>query len=126
MATTLSSQDKTEALLARSFARFDTVALGVGCGAALGLFLFLITARVVLSGAVIVNLGLLANYFPGYEISWLGSLEGLLYGFGVGFVGGWLFAFLHNTAIALFLYYLRFKVQLFSITDYVDIDHARP
>ena len=48
-------------------------------------------------------LRLLAHYFPGYDVSALGSVIGMAYGFLTGFVGGWSFAFLRNAAVLLLM-----------------------
>ena len=42
------------------------------------------------------HLRLLANYFPGYEVSWLGGLIGFGYGALVGGLIGWTIAVLYN------------------------------
>ena len=47
-------------------------------------------------GLVGLHLGLLANYFPGYRVSWTGSLIGLVYGALLGGVIGWCLAWIYN------------------------------
>ncbi len=42
------------------------------------------------------HLGLLANYFPGYEVTWTGSLVGFCYGALTGAVIGWTIASIYN------------------------------
>jgi hypothetical protein len=42
------------------------------------------------------HLGLLANYFPGYEVTWTGSLIGFCYGALTGAVIGWSIASIYN------------------------------
>jgi hypothetical protein len=46
---------------------------------------------------------LLNQYFLGYSVSMSGSMLVLVYGFVFGFVAGWGFAFLRNTAVFLFM-----------------------
>jgi hypothetical protein len=41
-------------------------------------------------------LNLIASIYPGYSISWSGSIVGLAYGFADGFVGLFLLAWLYN------------------------------
>ena len=41
-------------------------------------------------------LNLLASIYPGYKITYLGSIIGLIYGFIDGFVGCYIFAWLYN------------------------------
>ena len=65
------------------------------CG---GLGLFLATVWLLLQGGPRVgkHLGLLSNYFPGYSVSWPGSILGLLYGAIVGGVIGYSLAWIYN------------------------------
>ena len=65
------------------------------CG---GLGLFIATVWLLLRGGPNVgeHLGLLANYFPGYRVSWAGSLLGLVYGALVGAVVGYSVAWIYN------------------------------
>ena len=49
------------------------------------------------------NLSLLSQFIPGYSVTWLGGLVGLVYGFGTGFVFGFAFARARNTAMRLHL-----------------------
>ena len=43
------------------------------------------------------HLRLLANYFPGYEVTWTGGLVGFCYGALTGAVIGWSIASIYNT-----------------------------
>ncbi len=98
-----------DTVLARTFARVHTIALGISCGIMLGSGILLATAILVLKGGDHVgrNLVLLAQYFPGYSVTWGGSILGAAYGLGVGFVLGWLLGFLRNFAIAAYLHGIR-------------------
>ena len=91
--------------IAQAFPKLDRLSFGLSLGMASGLILFLITLILVLNGGAVVgpNLQLLNQYFPGYSVTALGSLLGLAYGFGTGFVGGWGFAFLRNTAVFFYM-----------------------
>src|SRR2546426_3858816 len=91
--------------LTRVFAKLDRVALGLSVGAAGGLGLFLATLFVGLGGGPLARplLGLLGQYFPGYTVTPSGTVVGLAYGFVVGFVGGWSFAFLRNACLFLWV-----------------------
>ena len=42
------------------------------------------------------HLGLLAQYFWGYRVSFLGSLVGFAWAFAVGFAAGWLVSRIYN------------------------------
>ena len=63
-----------------------------------GAGLFLATAWLLLRGGQSVgqNLGLLSNYFPGYNVTWGGAFVGLFYGALTGGVIGWALAWLYN------------------------------
>lgn len=68
-----------------------------------GALLFLITIWLVIRGptygqpTVGTHLGLLNHYFPGYEVTVMGSFIGLFYGALTGAVIGWIIAFVYNT-----------------------------
>ena len=83
--------------VAPAFAKLDRIALGVSVGTAFGLVMFLVTILALLdrTGAT-PNLGLLGQFFPGYTATWTGSIVGLVYGLGVGFLSGWIFALIRN------------------------------
>jgi len=94
-----------QTVVRQAFAKLDRVALGLSIGVTAGILLFLATLVLVLKAGDVVGprLGLLSQYFPGYSVTPTGAAVGLLYGFAVGFVGGWLFAGLRNTALFLYL-----------------------
>ena len=99
----LSAERLTE-ILREAFPKLDRVALGTAVGLTSGFSLLLATLFLVVKGGDVVgpNLALLAQYLPGYTVTAEGSLIGLLYGFVVGFVGGWTMAFLRNASVFLF------------------------
>ena len=81
-------------VLAKAFARIDAIALGASTGAVAGLAIWFGTAWLLVKGGAVVgpNLSLLAQYFPGFTVSWTGAAIGLLYGSAAGFAAGWLYA----------------------------------
>ncbi len=91
--------------LARVFAKLDRVAFGLSLGAVAGVVVCLMTLALVFKGGEVVgpNLQLLGQYFPGYRVSFSGSVMGLGYGFLSGFFGGWTFALLRNATIFLYM-----------------------
>ena len=102
------AQEAAEVLqtaLTRVVLKLDRVAFGLSLGVVSGILLFLATLWLVMKGGDIVgpNLQLLSQYLPGYSVTISGSVLGLAYGFLVGFVGGWAFAFLRNTALFLYM-----------------------
>ncbi|HSP07476.1 MAG TPA: hypothetical protein VLR94_09880 [Acidobacteriota bacterium] len=85
------AQDQlTPKQLTRAVVRFNTITMGIVLGLICGVGLFAATAWLLLKGgpAPGPHLALLAQYFPGYAVSWGGSLLGLLYGFATGFIAG--------------------------------------
>lgn len=95
--------------LAGAFPKLDRTALGLSVGINAGVVFLLVTLMVSLYGeqSSSLDLGLLSQYFPGYSVTVIGSLLGLGYGFGVGFVCAWVFAFLRNTAMLLYFAFHR-------------------
>ena len=77
--------------------RINARAWGISTGLLLGLGLFLATNALVVRGGVNVgqHLELLRIYFPGYTVSFVGSLIGFVYafvvGYGLGRVIGWVY-----------------------------------
>ena len=89
MAYARSQPDRGELIARAAFARVDVVALAVAMGSVFALGLWFATAMLLVKdtppGAPVgPHLALLANYFPGYTVSWLGSVVGAFYGFLVG------------------------------------------
>ena len=103
-----------EGALARVFMKLDRVALGLSLGTTAGLFLSLATLALLIKGGEVVgpNLLLLNQYLPGYTVTPSGSLLGLAYGFAGGFIGGWGFAFLRNTAVFLYTAAMHRRAEL--------------
>jgi hypothetical protein len=68
-----------------------------------GLGLFLMTVWLLIRGGpnVGLHLRLLGNYFPGYSVSWIGSLLGLIYGAIVGALVGWTIGMIYNLVVRL-------------------------
>jgi hypothetical protein len=92
-------------VLAGAFPKLDRVAFGLSLGAVTGMFLCLATLILVLKGGEVIGptLGLLSQYFPGYRVTPAGSVLGLVYGFSAAFIGGWMFAFLRNLAVFVYM-----------------------
>ena len=68
--------------------RVHKSALGFAVGVMVGGGLFLLTAVHVALTADGLPLGLLNQYFAGYDVTWRGAFIGLAWGFAVGFVAG--------------------------------------
>lgn len=107
------AEEAFEDALARTFTRLDRTAFGAALGAVCGAGLFLATLWLVVKGGAVVgpNLRLLRQYFPGFTVSLPGGLIGLAYGFTAGFVAGWVFAFLRNAVLFLYVAGVYRKAQ---------------
>jgi hypothetical protein len=103
------------------FAPIDKRALGIAVGTVAGAGIVLVTAvQLVLQPSPAPNLSLLAHYFPGYAVSWLGVWVGLVWAFTVGFFAGWLVAFTRNLVIGSWLFLTRTRAELGAARDFLD------
>jgi hypothetical protein len=93
------------AVLNAAFAKYDPLALGAAVGTISGLAVLATTAILLLEGGENIGrtLSLLANYFLGYEMTWLGAGIGLLWGAATGFSVGLLSAFAINLMVSIHL-----------------------
>lgn len=91
-----------ERLIRDAVARMRAGVMAVVFGIVGGVGLFLATAWLLIRGGPNVGqtLGLLRHYFPGYSVTWPGTLVGLLYGALVGAVTGWITARAYNWIVA--------------------------
>ena len=71
---------------------------GIVLGILFGTGLFLATNFLVLKGGenVGAHLGLLSNFFPGYRVTFLGSIIGFCYAFVLGFLTGGIIGAVYN------------------------------
>jgi len=83
-----------EQVVIRLSAAMTGTVLGLLCGGVL----FLATNWLVLKGGPDPghHLSLLSHYFPGYSVTFVGSIVGLIYAFIVGFGAGYLFGSVYN------------------------------
>ncbi len=102
-----------EDAFARAFLKIDPLALGLANGVILGISLFIFTLIVYSSQlySVMRFLGLLDQYFPGYTISYAGSLIGFLYAGLVGFLFGWGVANLRNISVRIYASMIRRRAE---------------
>ena len=84
--------------LRKAILRIHEQGWGIAFGLVFGLGLFIATNFLIIKGGVNVgaHLGLLRLYLPGYSVSFLGSLVGLVYGFVIGYGAGRLIATAYN------------------------------
>lgn len=111
---------KDHEILAAVFAKMDAVALMIALGVLGALGLFSATAVLLLQSvpenyAVGPHLSALADYLPGYSVSWPGSFIGAFYGFLVGAVAGFVGAVYWNLA-----HYVALGVMLISSAELAD------
>ena len=78
--------------------RLNATIQGIVTAVLTGTGLFLATLWLVIKGGDVVGprLSLLNQFFPGYQVSFLGSFVGLAYGALVGFVVGYSVALIYN------------------------------
>ena len=89
---------REEEQLAKAVVGLNAKLLGVVLGVLMGGGLFLATIFLVLKGGpdVGAHLSLLSQFFPGYNVSYLGSLIGFAYGFIVGLIIGSVLGVVYN------------------------------
>lgn len=94
----MGSGDRELALVARTIARLRAGIVAIVTGMVGGFALFAATLWLVIKGGPNVgqHLGLLQAYYPGYTVTWTGSLVGFAYGALTGAVIGWCVAWLYN------------------------------
>ncbi|HEV8525672.1 MAG TPA: hypothetical protein VGQ71_14350 [Terriglobales bacterium] len=91
-------QMQEEELLEQAVAQLNAKLLGLILGLMLGIGLFIATIILVIKGGPDPgrHLGLLSQYFPGYDITVTGSFLGFGYAFGVGYAIGALIGAVYN------------------------------
>ncbi len=102
------------------FAPVDKRAFGLAIGVTAALALALTTAVDLMLAKPWLGLNLLGNYFAGYTVSWRGVFVGAAWALGVGFVAGWLLAFLRNLILAVSMFLLRTRAELDETSDFLD------
>jgi protoporphyrinogen oxidase len=105
-----------------AFPKLDPVSLGLSLGTVIGVGLMLATWFLLLRGgdASGKTLTLLSQFYPGYTITAVGGLLGLIYGLLTGFLLGWGYAFLRNAATALYLVSLYRSAQQSAMRQFFE------
>jgi hypothetical protein len=103
MSAEISKDQRTIDEVSRAIARIQTGVLTIVFATIGGMGLFLLTAWLLLKDGenVGAHLQLLGNYFPGYSVSWMGSVIGLFYGAFVGGIVGWFIGTIYNRVVGL-------------------------
>jgi hypothetical protein len=107
-------------ILSAVFAKMDVPAMTAAAGVLCSLLLFLATAILLIQAVpqdypVGPHLRDLANYLPGYDVSWVGALVGAFYGFVGGAVAGFAAAVYWNLT-----HYVALGVMLISAAELAD------
>jgi amino acid transporter len=86
----------------RTLARGSEQGWGIALGTVCGIGLFVATVILLLRDDPHrgTHLGLLRIYFPGYSVSWVGSLIGFVYAFVGGYAAGRTMAIIYNRVIS--------------------------
>jgi hypothetical protein len=104
-----------------AFAPMHRSALGLASGLVLGILLAAATTvQVIKGGFPEPNLGILGQFFYGYTVAWRGVFVGFLWGFGTGFVLGYVFALLRNVAFWGWLTFIRSRAEMEQYDDFLD------
>jgi hypothetical protein len=95
------SDRSAEELVMTRLLRVSAGVSGLVTGLIAGLGIFVATNWLVLKGGPRVgpHLALLAQFFLGYRVTFLGSLIGFAYGFALGFAVGYAVAWLYNLVL---------------------------
>ena len=90
--------EREEELIERAVVKLNAKLLGTVLGFLMGMGLFLATNILVLKGGPNVgeHLILLAQFFPGYRVTFLGSIIGFIYAFALGFAIGAVLGAVYN------------------------------
>ena len=96
--TQLALSDKERELVRAAVVRIRARVMALVFAMVGGLGLFVATLWLVIRGGPDVgkHLALLGNYFPGFEVTWAGSLVGFCYGALLGAAIGWCIASIYN------------------------------
>jgi hypothetical protein len=107
--------------LSLAFAPLHKRAFGLALAITSAVLVFVATAIAVLRGdAFTLPLELLAQFFPGYALTWTGGLIGAAWAAMVGYATGWLLALTRNTMLALMLFAVRTRAELATTRDFLD------
>jgi hypothetical protein len=92
----------SEKELRRAVVKLNERAWGAAGALLAGLGLFVATNVLVIKGGANpgAHLGLLRYYFPGYSVSFVGSLIGFVYAFVLGYIVGRAIGWMYNRLVA--------------------------
>ena len=92
---------ENESELRRAILRLNERAWGIAVGTLLGMGLFIATNILVVKGGPQVgrHLSLLSRYFPGYSVTFVGSVIGFIYCFVLGYILGRIIGVVYNRLV---------------------------
>jgi hypothetical protein len=112
---------RQEDLLALAFLPLHKRAFGMATGLVAAIGVFLATAIYLLRNPEPgFDLGLLAQYFAGYSVSWRGAFIGAAWAGFSGFVLGWFLAFSRNLLVGVTLFLVRRRAEWDQTKDFLD------
>lgn len=116
----MTRQVRDHEILSAVFAKMDVPALTVAGGVLCSIALFMATAILLLQTVpadypVGPHLSALADYLPGYSVSWPGAFVGAFYGFLSGAIAGFAAAAFWNIT-----HYVALGVMLISSAELAD------
>lgn len=108
--------------LSHVFVKLDPIAFGGALGLTVGLLLFFVTLMEVNleHQGVAEFLHNLGEYIPGYQVTVMGGFIGLVFGIGIGFFAGWLFAFLRNALLVFYMAFVERRAQIQVLRTILD------
>lgn len=106
--------------MALAFAPLHKAAFGLAVGFTFGALLFIVTLYATVRGGFPDFMYLIANYFPGYTVSWSGAVIGFAWATFAFSVGGWFLAFCRNLSIATSIWLARTRQELAATRDFLD------
>ncbi|MDH3692878.1 MAG: hypothetical protein OEU36_25910, partial [Gammaproteobacteria bacterium] len=119
---TLAAPGTIDEILSKTFARLDKAALATAIGSVSGAILLFATIGLLLrngpnTGA---HLQLLSQYFYGYSVTYQGAVIGFAHAFLWGFILGWLFAYLRNLALGVYVSFILRRARSLSLSRVLD------
>jgi hypothetical protein len=112
--------EELPAELAQAFRPLHKRAFGMAVGVTLGGCVLLVTVYALVVPGHPGLLELLANFFPGYSVSWEGALIGFAWATFAFFIAGWFAAFCRNFFIAASIWKARTRAELQATHDLLD------
>lgn len=109
-------------MLKITFARMDKLGFATAIGFSSGLISFLATLWLTIkSPDNLSDFIFLYQYINGHTFTVQGAFLTFAYTFFWGFLFGWMFAYIRNLFIALYIFYLRRKAEVLSFRDFMTL-----